>query len=47
MFQLPFPVHDVNASSGSKDLGDLPEWDLSDLYNSQDAPELSLSLIHI
>ena len=41
MFQLPFPVHDVNASSGSKDLGDLPEWDLSDLYSSQDAPELS------
>ena len=44
MFQLPFPVHDVNASSGSKDLGDLPEWDLSDLYRSQDAPELSRDL---
>ena len=44
MFQLPFPVHDVNASSGSKDLGDLPEWDLSDLYSSQDAPELSRDL---
>ena len=44
MFQLPFPVHDVNASSGSKDLGDLPEWDLGDLYSSQDAPELSRDL---
>ena len=44
MFQLPFPVHDVNASSGSKDLGDLPEWNLSDLYSSQDAPELSRDL---
>jgi oligoendopeptidase F len=44
MFQLPFPVRDVNASSGSKDLGDLPEWDLSDLYSSQDAPELSRDL---
>ena len=44
MFQLPFPVHDVNASSGSKDLGNLPEWDLSDLYSSQDAPELSRDL---
>ena len=44
MFQLPFTVHDVNTSSGSKDLGDLPEWDLSDLYSSQDAPELSRDL---
>ena len=44
MFQLPFPVHDVNASSGSKDLGNLPEWDLSDLYSSQNAPELSRDL---
>ena len=44
MFQLPFPVHDVTASSGSKDLGNLPEWDLSDLYSSQNAPELSRDL---
>ncbi len=44
MFQLPFPVHDVNAGSGTKDLGDLPEWDLSDLYTSQDAPELKTDL---
>lgn len=44
MFQLKFPVsdpvRDANASRGSKDLGDLPEWDLSDLYEAEDAPEL-------
>ncbi len=34
------PVFDANASAGGKDLGDLPEWDLSDLYPSEDAPEL-------
>ena len=40
MFKLPAPLHDTNASAGSKNLGDLPEWDLSDLYTGQDAPEL-------
>ncbi|NNE54187.1 MAG: M3 family oligoendopeptidase [Sulfitobacter sp.] len=44
MFQLPFPVRDANASSGNKDLGDLPEWDLSDLYEGEDAPELKRDL---
>ncbi|MCG7627789.1 M3 family oligoendopeptidase [Epibacterium sp. MM17-32] len=44
MFQLPFPVHDANASSGSGDLGPLPEWDLTDLYAAEDAPELSRDL---
>ncbi|MGJ8618599.1 MAG: M3 family oligoendopeptidase [Sulfitobacter sp.] len=44
MFQLPFPVRDANASSGNKDLGNLPEWDLSDLYTSEDAPELKRDL---
>ena len=44
MFQLPFPVSDANAGSGSKNLGDLPEWDLSDLYTGDDAPELSRDL---
>ncbi|GHF51222.1 M3 family oligoendopeptidase [Seohaeicola zhoushanensis] len=39
MFQLPFPVRDANPAGG-KDLGPLPEWDLSDLYTSEDAPEL-------
>jgi len=44
MFQLPFPVRDANAGSGSDNLGDLPEWDLSDLYTSEDAPELKRDL---
>ena len=34
----PQPNFDANAAGG-KDLGDLPEWDLSDLYTSPDAPE--------
>ncbi|MCV2891532.1 M3 family oligoendopeptidase [Lentibacter sp. XHP0401] len=45
MFQLPFPVRDVNASSGTGGLGDLPEWDLSDLYTAEDAPELKRDLV--
>ena len=44
MFNLPFPVRDANASSGTDNLGDLPEWDLSDLYASDDAPELTRDL---
>jgi oligoendopeptidase F len=44
MFQLPFPVRDANASAGSKDLGDLPEWNLDDLYTGQDSPELKRDL---
>ncbi|MEQ9042090.1 MAG: M3 family oligoendopeptidase [Silicimonas sp.] len=34
----PQPNFDANAA-GSGDLGKLPEWDLSDLYASPDAPE--------
>ena len=44
MFQLPFPVRDANASAGSGGLGNLPEWDLTDLYASEDAPELARDL---
>jgi len=44
MFQLPFPVRDINASSGDDSLGDLPEWNLDDLYTGQDAPELKRDL---
>ena len=32
------PLYDAE-SSGAKDLGDLPEWDLSDLYATPDAKE--------
>ena len=44
MFHLPFPVLDANAGHGSDNLGDLPEWDLSDLYKGEDAPELARDL---
>jgi oligoendopeptidase F len=37
--RLPGPVFDPNASAGS--FGDLPEWDLSDLYRGEDAAELT------
>ncbi len=38
------PVRDANATSGDKNLGNLPEWDLSDLYTAPDAPELTRDL---
>ncbi|MDF3413174.1 M3 family oligoendopeptidase [Sulfitobacter sp. M57] len=44
MFQLPFPLRDVNAGHGNENLGDLPEWDLNDLYTGEDAPELKRDL---
>jgi oligoendopeptidase F len=48
MFQLPFPVQDANAGatggSGENPMGDLPEWNLDDLYTGEDAPELKRDL---
>ncbi len=44
MRDLPFPVRDANAVGGSDNLGNLPEWDLSDLYTSEEAPELERDL---
>ncbi len=44
MFKLPFPLRDANAASGDKPLGDLPEWNLDDLYTSEDAAELKRDL---
>ena len=44
MFHLPHPVRDANAGSGPDSLGNLPEWDLSDLYTGEDAPELKRDL---
>ncbi|MEL0436031.1 M3 family oligoendopeptidase [Phycobacter sp. K97] len=44
MFQLPFPLRDANAGSGPESLGNLPEWDLTDLYTAVDAPELARDL---
>ena len=37
---MPRPVFDA-ASPGARDLGPLPEWDLSDLYAAPDAPEVA------
>ncbi|MEX5727092.1 oligoendopeptidase F [Rhodovulum iodosum] len=34
------PVFDANASTGAEGFGDLPVWDLTDLYAAEDAPEL-------
>ncbi len=36
---LPRPVFDANASAGG--FGDLPDWDLTDLYPTPDAPEFA------
>lgn len=36
---LPRPLLDANATGGA--LGNLPQWDLSDLYPAPDAPELT------
>jgi oligoendopeptidase F len=44
MLRIPTPTYDANAQSGSKNLGDLPEWDLTDLYPSDDAAELKRDL---
>ncbi|WP_353471817.1 M3 family oligoendopeptidase [Salipiger sp. H15] len=38
------PVFDAHAAAGGKNLGDLPEWDLSDLYPAPDAPEVKRDL---
>jgi oligoendopeptidase F len=44
MFELPFPVRDANASAAGDPLGNLPEWDLSDLYTDENAPEMKRDL---
>lgn len=37
---LPFPVRDAQTDAGGEPLGDLPSWNLDDLYAGPDAPEL-------
>ena len=44
MFAPSSPVFDANATQGGKDLGKLPDWDLSDLYAAPDAPEIDADL---
>lgn len=38
-----FEVAEIDAM-GQKDLGQLPEWDLADLYPGRDSPELARDL---
>ena len=40
MFHLPMPTFDSEHSRGSSELGQLPDWNLNDLYTSTDAKEL-------
>ncbi|MBS0126579.1 M3 family oligoendopeptidase [Thetidibacter halocola] len=40
----PRPLFDASAAGGARNLGDLPEWDLTDLYADPDAPELKRDL---
>jgi oligoendopeptidase F len=42
---LPLPVFDANAAGGG--LGNLPDWDLSDLYAAPDAPEFARDLARV
>ncbi len=44
MRDLPLPFRDANTVGGADNLGNLPEWDLSDLYTSEEAPELARDL---
>ncbi|MBU2891084.1 M3 family oligoendopeptidase [Celeribacter halophilus] len=37
-------VFDASADKGAKDFGDLPDWDLTDLYPATDAPEVKRDL---
>ncbi|MDD9717700.1 M3 family oligoendopeptidase [Dinoroseobacter sp. PD6] len=39
-FPAPTPLRDAATETGGKNLGALPEWDLSDLYPAPDAPEI-------
>jgi oligoendopeptidase F len=42
---LPRPLFDANAASGS--FGDLPEWDLTDLYPAPDSPEFTTDMARL
>ncbi|GGD40966.1 M3 family oligoendopeptidase [Sinisalibacter lacisalsi] len=45
---LPFPVCDANAEAAAPGaFGDLPEWDLTDLYTAPDAPEVARDLARV
>jgi oligoendopeptidase F len=41
---LPEPAFDASATGGVDPLGNLPDWDLTDLYAAPDAPEVARDL---
>jgi len=41
---LARPVRDAVTETGARNLGDLPDWDLTHLYPAEDAPELARDL---
>ena len=40
-------LHDANPTHGTESLGDLPVWDLSDLYAAPDAPEFARDMARV
>ena len=44
MIHLPRAAFDADSPGGTETQGDLPQWDLSDLYTAPDAPELQRDL---
>ncbi len=44
LHSLPRPLHDANATGGEEALGDLPEWDLTDLYPAPDDPRIAADM---
>ena len=44
---LPLPRPTFDARDGSNSFGDLPDWDLSDLYTSPDAPEVAADMAFV
>ncbi|MGS4944629.1 M3 family oligoendopeptidase [Meridianimarinicoccus sp. RP-17] len=44
MRDLPLPVLDAAATGAERRFGDLPEWDLTDLYTAPDCPEIDRDL---
>ena len=44
MLQFPFQRFSANSNHGNQSLGELPEWNLDDLYTGEDAHELKQDL---
>ncbi len=44
---LPQPVFDANVNASGGGFGDLPDWDLTDLYPSADGPEFAADMAEL